>query len=60
MINEKINNYMQTFTTADKQDALAMCAIEVASDLSSLQNQHQLAEAAILQEINQISQVLTA
>lgn len=57
-INELILKFERNYAVADKQDVLAMCALQFASraEISALKNAQETTKA--LQKINDLSQIL--
>jgi cell division protein ZapA len=57
-INQLIAKYEQSYAVSDKQDVLAMCALQFASklEISKLSNQSDNTEA--LQKINELTQLV--
>lgn len=58
VLNERIKKYEETFSVKDKQDLLAMCALEQGVQLIQHSNQTAEAEKALNEKLSQIDRLL--
>lgn len=58
LIQEKLNSYQELYSLRDQQDALAMFALESATELFELRKRNQNLADETEQELNQIGQLL--
>ena len=58
-INERLRDYVENFAVADKQDALAMIALEFAAELLSEVDTKQVADSDSVRLVAEIEQQLS-
>jgi cell division protein ZapA (FtsZ GTPase activity inhibitor) len=58
LINEKLKAYEQQFSVKDKQDILSMCALELATELVTLQSSALIEDKGLSQQLMEIKQLL--
>jgi cell division protein ZapA (FtsZ GTPase activity inhibitor) len=58
LINDKVKSFFDSFSVNDKQDALSMCALELATDLILNQDKNQSENSGISQKILGIENLL--
>ncbi len=59
MINDRITKHLNTYPTADRQDVLAMCAVELGAELLRNKQQHTAAEDETRQSLSELSSLLS-
>jgi cell division protein ZapA (FtsZ GTPase activity inhibitor) len=57
-INTLISNYEQNYAVSDKQDVLAMCALQFASKLEISQLEESSTDTEVLEKINALTQLV--
>ena len=57
-INTLIKNYEQNYAVSDKQDVLAMCALQFASKLEISQLEESATDAEVLDKIKALTQLV--
>ena len=57
-INTLINNYEQNYAVSDKQDVLAMCALQFASKLEISQLEESTTDTEVLDKINALTKLV--
>ena len=58
LINDKLKIYGKAFAVNDKQDIISMCALEVATELISLQEASAIAEQDVSEQLIYMSELL--
>ena len=58
LINDKLKIYGKAFAVNDKQDIISMCALEVATELISLQEASAIAEQDVSEQLISIRELL--
>lgn len=59
LINEKIKHYEDNFAVRDKQDLLAMCAIQLATEVLNNENKGSSLEASAQNRLHQLIELLS-
>lgn len=59
-INALIKNYEQNYAVSDKQDVLAMCALQFASKLEIISMKKAIQDTEALQKIQELNDLLDA
>ncbi len=58
LINDKLKTYGKAFAVNDKQDIISMCALELATELISLQEAAAIAENGFSEQLTTIGELL--
>lgn len=58
LINDKLKTYGKAFAVNDKQDIISMCALELATELISLQEAAVVAENVVSEQLYSIGELL--
>ncbi|MFZ9942170.1 MAG: cell division protein ZapA [Bacteroidia bacterium] len=59
LINDRLSQYEKTYTGSDKFDHLAMCAIQLATELTALESRGNVFKQEVNQKVEELDQMLT-
>ena len=58
MINERVKAYFEQFSVKDKQDVLAMCALELATENLGIKDAQPVEDHRVAEAVNRLSESL--
>jgi len=57
-LNDRLRNYEKLYTGSDKYDHLAMCAIQIATEVAILKRQQQMDSSTLQNSVRKIDELL--
>jgi len=59
LINEKVKDYEENYSVRDKQDLLAMCALQFATDVINKQNMPIIEDNGFIEKVAELDTLIT-